>query len=395
MTHDVVIVGASVAGCTAATLFARAGLRVALLEKHRSPDTYKVLCGHFVLGGTQEMLRRTGLWEPMVEAGAVAGGVRVWRGGGWTPPPHPSLPATISLRRERLDPLLRRIAAETPGVDLVLGCAVDSLIDSAGEVVGVRANGVEYRARLVVGADGHRSTVARLAGVPEDQAPNERFARWAYYRGIPAAQPCANRIWQLEPDVAIVVRTDDDLTMLVAFPGKGRLAEFTGGGADALERFCAALPDGPDLSDAERMSKVVGTNDYPCLRRDPAPRPGLALVGDAAIAGDPQPAVGCGWAFRAAEWLVESLGPALRDETPVDAAVAAYRQRMAFIVAHDDVARQAALALPPDPVEAAVLRAAAVDPEIGRLAYLFGMRAIPVAEFLNPTTISRAMALTG
>jgi menaquinone-9 beta-reductase len=395
MTHDVVIVGASVAGCTAATLFARAGLRVALLEKHRSPDTYKVLCGHFILGGTQDMLRRNGFWEPMVQAGAAVDGVRVWRQqGGWTPPPHPSLPETISLRRERLDPLLRQIAADTPGVDLTLGCVVDGLIESAGQICGVRANGAEFRARLVVGADGHRSPVARLAGVPEDQAPNERFARWAYYRGIRAADPTPNRIWHLEPDVAIIVRTDGDLTMLVAFPGKGRLAEFTSGGADALERFCAALPDGPDLSGAERVSKVVGMNDYPCLRRDPAPRPGLVLVGDAAIAGDPQPAVGCGWAFRAAEWLVDSFGPALRGEAPMDASIAAYRQRLAFIVGHDDVARQAALGLPPDAVQQAVLRAAALDPEIGRLAYLFGMRAIPAAEFLNPRTIQRALAFT-
>jgi hypothetical protein len=41
------------------------------------------------------------------------------------------------------------------------------------------------------------------------------------------------------------------------------------------------------------------------------------------------------------------------------------------------------------------MQAAALDPEIGRLAYLFGMRAIPVAEFINPATISRALALAG
>jgi 2-polyprenyl-6-methoxyphenol hydroxylase-like FAD-dependent oxidoreductase len=39
----------------------------------------------------------------------------------------------------------------------------------------------------------------------------------------------------------------------------------------------------------------------------PGPRPRLVLIGDAATTGDPVPAVGCGWAFRSAEWLVQTI----------------------------------------------------------------------------------------
>ena len=69
-------------------------------------------------------------------------------------------------------------------------------------------------------------------------------------------------------------------------------------------RMLAALPDAPDLSEATRESKLLGKLDLPNVSR-PAARPGLAFVGDAALASDPLWGVGCGWAFQSAEWLAE------------------------------------------------------------------------------------------
>jgi flavin-dependent dehydrogenase len=264
--------------------------------------------------------------------GAAVGPVASWSEAGWMAP-DAGTRACINLRRERLDPLLRRTAAATPGGDLLLGQTAVALIDTGGQVIGVRIRGVdgderELRGRLVVGADGHRSTVARLAGASEDWAPNERFGVWAYYRGVIPRGPAENRIWQLGLDVGIVLSTDDALTMLAAFPSKARLEEFHADRAAALERFVAALPDGPDLSGAERVSKVIGMTDYPCVKRDPLPRPGLALVGDAAITGDPKHAVGCGWAFRAAEWLVDATVPAVRGGGDLSRALTRYRKAL-------------------------------------------------------------------
>jgi 2-polyprenyl-6-methoxyphenol hydroxylase-like FAD-dependent oxidoreductase len=389
MTYDVVIVGAGVAGCTAAILYGRAGLRVAIIEKHHNISTHKALCGHFVLGGTQPMLRRTGLWQAMVDAGAAVGGIARWTTAGWSVP-EPGLPECISLRREKLDPLLRTIAADTPGVDLVLGRTVTGLLESGEQITGVRVGDEEIAARLVVGADGHRSPVAQVAGVTEDVAPNERFGLWAYYRGVVPRGPAESQVWSLDPDVGILVRTDHDLHMLVAFPAKARLADFQADRAGALERFMASLPDAPDLSSAERVSKVIGTNDYPCVKREPAPRPGLVLVGDAAITGDPTPAVGCGWAFRAAEWLVESTAPALLDGGDLQAGIAAYRKALGFIVEHDRLGRQDALAQPMNPVQKLITRGAHRDPELARRVYLFSMRAVPVSELVNLRTLLRA-----
>lgn len=136
---------------------------------------------------------------------------------------------------------------------------------------------------------------------------------------------------------------------------------------------------------------MIGTNDYPCIRRDPAPRPGLVLVGDAAITGDPTPAVGCGWAFRAAEWLVESTAPVLRDGSDPAAGVVGYRRALRFIEEHDRLGRQDARARPANRVQRLITKAALRDPELGRRVYLFSMRATPVSALINPGTLVRAL----
>src|SRR2546423_8133064 len=55
--------------------------------------------------------------------------------------------------------------------------------------------------------------------------------------------------------------------------------------------------------------------------------PGLALIGDAALATDPLWGVGCGWAFQSAEWLADSVAPALRGEEALDTGLRSYRRQ--------------------------------------------------------------------
>ena len=384
--YDAVVVGASIAGCTTAITFGRAGLRVALVERSRHLDAYKALCGHWILGGAKLTLERLGLWQEMLAHGAEAALPELWSAAGWlTLPPNAGIPEAICLRRSTLDPMLRHIAAATPGVDLLMGHPAVGLVKGDGRVAGVRvttpAGGErELRGRLVVGADGHRSKVAELAGVVGDVAPNERFFVWAYYRGVRFRRAGRAFVWRLDPDVAVAVPAGDGLTLLGAFPAKSRLAEFAGDRVAALERFVADLPDTPDLSAAERVSTAIGTSDYPMVRRHPAPKPGLALVGDAAMASDPTPAVGCGWAFRSAEWLADAVVPVLADDGASDADLAAalvrYCDAHAFAEEHDEVGRIDALARPAPPGQRAIMAAASHDPEIARRLGLVAMRVV-------------------
>ena len=404
MDYDVVIAGAGIAGCTAAALYGRAGLRVALLERSTSPSAYKVVCGHFVLGGARDTLERAGFWTAMIDEGAaVSRSVAVWTSAGWiVPSADADVPPAISLRRAKLDPLLRRLAAGTPGVDLLVGHAVTGLIEHpGGRVAGIAATSDgarrELRGRLVVGADGHHSAVARAAGLAQDTAPNERFLFWGYYRGARTRGPGDGQVWLLDPDAAVCCRTDDGLTQVGVFPSKARLAEFAADRAGAFERFVAGLPDGPLLVGAQRVGKLVGTTDYPCLRREPTPRPGLALVGDAATASDPVPAVGCGWALRSAEWLVDATLPALAGDEELGRALLHYRRAHRFIDRYDELGRHEARALPPNLIQRAVRTAAVDDPELARRIGLFAMRAAPPSILRSPRVAIRALrhALTG
>ncbi|AIR99540.1 FAD-dependent oxidoreductase [Streptomyces glaucescens] len=399
MDYDVIIVGASIAGCTAATAYGRAGLRVALVERQRSPGAHKTLCGHFVLGGAHDVLCRMGFWEPMRAHGAaVTTGLGVWTRAGWVEPrPDGGVPPAISLRRRTLDPLLREIAGATAGVDLLPGHRVVGLVeDSAGAVTGVvtsagRAERTVLRARLVVGADGHHSTVARLAGVPEDRAPNHRFLFWTYYEGAAMNGPGDAQVWPLDPDVAVCIPVDGGLTQVGVFPAKDRLPEFTADRAAAFDRFVRRLPDGPTLTGARQVSHLIGTTDYPCVRRPPTPRPGLALVGDAATASDPVPAVGCGWAFRSAVWLADATAGTLADGGDPRHALRAYRRAHRFIDGYDDLGRREALAGPPTALQRAVRAAAVTDPDLARRMALFAMRAADPSVLINPGVAVRAL----
>ena len=68
---DVVIAGASIAGCTAARLFALAGARVALVERRPDPAAYKVICTHQIQSSAVPTIERLGLAPLLEQAGAV------------------------------------------------------------------------------------------------------------------------------------------------------------------------------------------------------------------------------------------------------------------------------------------------------------------------------------
>jgi flavin-dependent dehydrogenase len=261
--------------------------------------------------------------------GAVRTYPEVWTPhGGWIRFPT-DVPHGYSVTRVTLDPMLRELAAATPGVDLLLGQAAVRLLYDSGRVAGVELespNGAvrSVRASLVVGADGRNSTVARLAQMRGRIRPNNRFFYFAYWRGV-RPRTSHPRLWLLDPDVAAAFPNEDDITMVVAGPHRSRLAEVRTDPEGAYRRMVTRLPGGPDLAGAERASKLIGALDLPNVMR-PAARPGLALVGDAALAADPVFGVGCGWAFQSAEWLVDHTAAALIGDLDLDGALDRYRR---------------------------------------------------------------------
>jgi 2-polyprenyl-6-methoxyphenol hydroxylase-like FAD-dependent oxidoreductase len=133
---DVVIAGASLAGCSAARLFALRGARVALVERRPDPDAYKVVCTHTIQPSAVAAIERLGLAPLMEAAGAARVRPAAWTPhGGWLRFPAAS-PRGFGLSRRRLDPILRQLAASTPGVELIPGQAVVGLRHDGDRVTG-------------------------------------------------------------------------------------------------------------------------------------------------------------------------------------------------------------------------------------------------------------------
>ena len=116
--------------------------------------------------------------------------------------------------------------------------------------------------------------------------------------------------------------------MLAAFHLKDRLPDFKRDREAALLGSFASLADAPDLSRPERVTNVIGTTDYPSITRRHMVRPGVALVGDAAMVGDPLNGTGCGWAFQSAEWLADAVADALMSggDREIDAGARRYER---------------------------------------------------------------------
>lgn len=395
--HDAVVVGASLAGCAAAVALARQGVRVALLEQRPDPEAFKRICGHFIQASAVPALERLGFLEPMLAAGAVRSGSRIMTAYGLV---HAGdADKAINLRRERLDPLVRGIAARTEGVELVLGERVDGLVRRDGAVAGVEAvapSGARRRLRagLVVAADGRDSRVAGLGDLPERRWPNARFSYGAYYEGPPPAGAPDGTIWFLDPEWGAAFPTDDGLTLYAAMPLCGRVAEFKRDPVTALEAFVSALPDAPPLDPARRVSDAFGRIDLTNVARGPV-APGLALVGDAALATDPLWGVGCGWAFQTAEWLADAVAPALRGEEPLERGLRRYaRAHRRRIGPHARLIHRYATGRRFDAGDRLVYWAGARDERVASAMAAFGSRSIAPSTMVR-RVLPRALALRG
>jgi menaquinone-9 beta-reductase len=388
---DVVVVGASTAGCTAARLLGQAGARVALVEKRPDMDAYKTVCTHYIQSSATPTIERLGLAPALDERGAVHNSIDLWTPySGWIRALD-DVPYGYSVTRRTLDPILRRMAAETPGIELMTGQTAVGLAGN-GRIDGVELESASrarrrLTARAVVAADGRDSGLGRLAGVPGRVRPHNRFFYWAYWSGVTPPTKRA-RFWFTEPDCGYTFPNEDGLTLVLAGPHVNRLPEFRADLEGAYLRYMAALPDPPNLEGATRESKLLGKLKLPNVSR-PAARPGLAFVGDAALASDPLWGVGCGWAFQSAEWLADELGPALQDGN-VDAALDRYRrQHRKRLGPHHFLIADLASARRANPFERAMFRASTRDETVMRAFESAGSRRASPATLMKPSVLAR------
>jgi 2-polyprenyl-6-methoxyphenol hydroxylase-like FAD-dependent oxidoreductase len=195
-------------------------------------------------------------------------------------------------------------------------------------------------------------------------------------------------MWLLDPDCAYTFPNEDDLTVVLVAPHRDRLPEFHADIDAAYLSMVEALPDAPDLGAATRESKLLGKLELPNVMRAAA-GPGLAFVGDAALAADPLWGVGCGWAFQSADWLVAETAGSLASGD-LDRALRRYRRvHRRRLVPHYMMISDIASGRPVNPIERHLYRAAAGDEVVRRAFEQVGSRRRSPARMLDPRLLTR------
>jgi menaquinone-9 beta-reductase len=222
--------------------------------------------------------------------------------------------------------------------------------------------------------------------------PHNRFAYGGYFEGgAPEHSPDAS-IWFLDPHWGAAFPTDSGLTFYAAMPTKARLPEFKADPEGALVRYLADMPDGPPIREGRLVSPVLGKVDMTNRQRQ-VTAPGLALIGDAALATDPLFGVGCGWAFQSSEWLAESVVPALSGDGRLDEGLERYRRRHAKeLRAHAFFIHDYANGRRLNPAERMLFAAAARDSKSALLFEELGSRRMRPQEMM-PRALPRAVAV--
>jgi flavin-dependent dehydrogenase len=305
---DVLIVGAGPAGSTAAALLAAEGFRVLLVDRAKFPRDKP--CGDYCNPGAVGALRDVGSLPAVLETGAAAiAGMSVYaqdgsRFEGRFPTGHGLL-----VPRRRLDATLLGVASRS-GATILEGVDV--------ETASIRPDGVEVRAtsghplraRLLVAADGMRSTIARRLGRLTLPVAG-RYTVGAYFSGV--AGPTPSGELHLGPDFYCGVANMGEGIANVCMALPRRLWRRTRPRA----AFSTALESLPALTEA--MAGARQESPFRCsgpvgfaARDSVADR--LVLIGDAAGQIEPMTGQGIFLALRSALLVVEVTSDALRSD---------------------------------------------------------------------------------
>jgi flavin-dependent dehydrogenase len=391
--YDAIVIGARCAGSPTAMLLAREGHRVLLVDRAGFPSD--TLSTHYIHQTGVARLARWGLLPRIVAAGAppirkytLDVGPFALQG---SPPPIGDIADAYSLRRSALDEILVEAAAEA-GAEVRQHFPVDALVTERGRVTGIRSRGVTEHARIVIGADGLSSLVARSVGAPTyDDNGTLTCAYYTYWSGV---EMDAVELYLRPGCVIVAAPTSDEQVVTIVLWPNARFHEIR---SDIERHFVAALEHAPGLAArvrrATRTERFRGTGRLPNFYRRPH-GDGWALVGDAGYHKDPILAVGIGDAFRDAELLAEAVDAGFTGRMPIAAALAEYEARRNAASAHEfrstiDFAR-----LQPPPPEMQQLFAALRDRPADR-DRLFGTLAGTVApeEFFAPENLARILGM--
>ena len=325
---EVVVVGGGPAGAATAWWLARAGIDVVVLDKARFPRPKP--CSEYMSPQASRLLEEMGVLAEIESAGAaqlagmvirapngalirgVFAGAHRWRG-------HRD--RGLSLQRTLLDPILLQ-AARRAGARVVEGARVqDVVLDQAGRASGVSlatADGgtTTLPARLVIGADGLRSVVARRLGLTRMSRFPRRIALVTHYAGVSGMGELGEMHVERDGYLGVADVGNGLANVAVVIPAS-RADELSAGTEAFLERWIASRPQLRDrFAGATRATPLRTTGPFASRARR-AWAPGAALVGDAADFFDPFTGEGIYAALRGGELLAPYAVAALQARSPL------------------------------------------------------------------------------
>jgi 2-polyprenyl-6-methoxyphenol hydroxylase-like FAD-dependent oxidoreductase len=399
--YDAIIVGARCAGAPTAMLLARKGYRVLVVDRATFPSD--TISTHIVWPHGAAIMDHWGLLSRLAATGcpstalnlifdvgpfALRGAVTDANGGrgGFCP------------RRTVLDKMLVDASVEA-GAELREGFTVEGLLWDGDRVTGIRGHSrtgstLEERARVVIGADGAHSLVAKAVQAPEyDTKPPLTTNYYSYYSGF-----VADDLEEYVRDYHAVgcFPTHDGLTLIAVLWPSNRFHEVR---ADIEGHVWKALESTPTVADrlraATREEQWVGTAGVPNYFRQPF-GPGWALVGDAGYNKDPITAQGISDAFLDATALAQALDDGWSGRRSLDDALAEDRaNRDQRAKPMYDFTCQLATLEPPAPHMRQLFAALRGNQEATNQFYSAITGARPLPTFMNPENIDRIMASAG
>lgn len=397
--YDAIVIGARCAGSPTAMLLARLGFSVLLVDKSTFPSD--TISTHYIHTAGVARLNRWGLLDalkasncPAITKGRVDFGPFIFEG--WCPPTADGVQEAYAPRRTVLDKILLDAAREA-GAEVREGFNVEEIICEDGTVKGIRGRTkgdatVTETARIVIGADGLHSIVARAARAPVyNEKPSLTCGYYTYWSDVAME---GVELYPRDGSMTIAFPTNDGLTLIIVLWPHALFQKIR---ADVEGNYLEALKTAPGLMERvrdpnQRRERFYGTADVPNFFRQPYGR-GWALVGDAGYHKDPITAQGITDSFRDAEFLVEALDDGFSGRRPLDEALMDYegRRNLAAMPMYELTCQRASLTPPPPEMLQLLAALQGNQPDINRF---FGIDAgtVPIPEFFSPENIGRIIA---
>jgi 2-polyprenyl-6-methoxyphenol hydroxylase-like FAD-dependent oxidoreductase len=315
----------------AGLLFARAGCRVQVLEKHT--DFFRDFRGDTVHPSTMEILDQVGMLQRFlkrphneVDSAQLRIAGRDWVIGDLS---HLHTAARFIAMMPQWDVLdfLRDEAKAFAGFSLEMNAPVVGFIETDGRVAGVRLqDGRELRARLTIAADGRSSIVRTMLPLQELGSPMDvfwfRIGKKAGGRGMLRGNVAPGRI-------LVMIDRGDYWQCAFVIPKGAAEAYQARGIASIREEVAAAAPAELDLAELNDISDLhLLTVKLDRLLR--WYRPGLLAIGDAAHAMSPIGGIGINLAVQDAVAAANALSGPLADGKDVDPLLKRVQDRRMF-----------------------------------------------------------------